>query len=108
MIIEEKVYGSDGKIVNTITLEQRQELAQKYYINILEDYNLYVCIPHDYKWQGIINSYVRKYKLKYIFDAMNTAEYYLHGDRTYFDSGETVKNYTSKIGGILYNRSIDK
>jgi hypothetical protein len=51
MIIEEKVYGSDGKIVNTITLEQRQELAQKYYTNILEDYNLYVCIPHDYKWE---------------------------------------------------------
>tara|TARA_Y100000114_G_C11508880_1_gene208030 strand:- start:44 stop:367 length:324 start_codon:yes stop_codon:yes gene_type:complete len=104
MIFEEKVYGDNDKVVKTITLEERQEIAQKYYTNILQDYDLFAFIGHNYRWKGIINSYVRKYKLKDIFDAMNTAEYYLHGDKAHHDSHETVKNYTSKIGGILYNR----
>jgi len=95
----------NDKVVKTITLEERQEIAQKYYTNILQDYDLFTFIGHNYRWKGIINSYVRKYKLKDIFDAMNTAEYYLHGDKACYDSRETVKNYTSKIGGILYNRN---
>tara|TARA_R110000803_G_scaffold56556_2_gene113913 strand:- start:1426 stop:1749 length:324 start_codon:yes stop_codon:yes gene_type:complete len=104
----ERLYGSTGKLVGTITLKERQKLAQKYYHDILEDYSLAVSIPYDYKWEGIVNSYVRKHKLRDVFDAMNTAEYYLHGDKAFYDSGETVKNYTNKIGGILHNRSLGK
>ena len=84
--------------------KERQQIVQGTYLNVLEDYELDTWIPYNYKWKGILNSYTRKYPAHHVIKAIHTAEYYLQ-ESEYHDNKETIKNFTKKIGGILYNQS---
>ena len=78
------------EVLYKLPAKKRQQIVQGIYFNILEDYELDTWIPHDYKWKGILNSYVRKYPAHHVIKAIHTAEYYLQEDK-YYDNKETIK-----------------